>query len=335
MGRLRALSSAQGGARGRGPGAGALVAHRPSRQRPRRGRFQARGSGLVAPVGTGGFGRSRRGDRRRSPPLEPRMRRLLSFDCEGAELAASLDEGGEATGMLLVTGGSQTRIGSHRMYERLSKALSERGFSCFRFDRRGVGDSNGEDAGFRSSGPDVVAAAKAFRNACPKLERLFGFGLCDGASALAMFGLSAGLDGLILVNPWLVETQADEPAPAAIRAHYRKRLLSLEGWKKILSGTVDYNKLFRGVLRMSKDQGSSLAEEAAGALRASGVRAWLILAEEDATAIAAMEELKAAAYDGLIEGREIVRTNSHTFARPGDEAALLAATVRALKALGG
>jgi hypothetical protein len=150
-----------------------------------------------------------------------------------------------------------------------------------------------------------------------------------------MFGKAAGLDGLILVNPWLVESQADEPAPAAIRAHYRKRLLSLDGWKKILSGAVDYRKLLKGIRRMSTHQGSSLAQDAAAALRASGLRAWLILAEEDATAIAAVRELKAPAYHGLIEGREIVRTDSHTFARAGDEAALLAATVRALKALGG
>ena len=45
------------------------------------------------------------------------MRRLLSFECEGAELAASSIPAAGATGLLLVTGGSQTRAGSHRMYE--------------------------------------------------------------------------------------------------------------------------------------------------------------------------------------------------------------------------
>lgn len=261
------------------------------------------------------------------------MRRLLSFECEGAELAASLDPAPGPTGLLLVTGGSQTRIGSHRMYERLAKALAGQGFPCLRFDRRGVGDGGGEDPGFRGSGPDLAAAAAALRKEAPRLERVMGLGLCDGATALALFGTAAGLDALILVNPWLVETEADAPAPAAIRAHYRKRLLSREGWKKILSGAVNYRKLLKGLRKASKDQGSPLAREAAAALRASGLRAWLILAEEDATAIAAVQELKAAAFDGLVEGREIVKSDSHTFARPGDEAALLAATVRAIKAL--
>ena len=262
------------------------------------------------------------------------MRRLLSFECADGELAASLDSTGGGTGLVLVTGGSQTRAGSHRMYESLAKQLAAQGFPCFRFDRRGVGDSAGEDPGFRGSGADIAAAVAAFRKEVPALERVMGLGLCDGATALALFGKTAGIDALLLVNPWLVEAEADAPPPAAIRAHYRKRLLSLDGWKKLLSGRVDYRKLLRGILRISaKQEGSPLAREAAAALRAGHLRAWLILAEGDGTAIAAVEELKAPAFAGLIEGREIVKSDSHTFARPGDEAALLAAVVRAISAL--
>lgn len=262
------------------------------------------------------------------------MRRLIGFPCAGDALAASLDEGGGATGLILVTGGSQTRIGSHRMYERLAKDLAGKGFPCLRFDRRGVGDSDGEDPGFRGSGPDIEAAAAAFRAAGPGLKRVLGLGLCDGATALALFGRLAGLDGLILVNPWLVEAQAGEPPPAAIRAHYRRRLLSVEGWKKILSGAVNWRKLLKGLRRISRpDEGSPLALETAAALKAGGLRAWLILARGDATAIAAEQELKAPAFAGLIEGRETIDSDSHTFARPGDEAALAAAVERALKAL--
>src|SRR6185295_5673855 len=104
----------------------------------------------------------------------------------------------------------------------------------------------------------------AFRGAAPRLERVMGLGLCDGATALALFGKAAGIDALLLVNPWLVETEPDEQAPAAIRAHYRKRLLSLDAWKKLLSGKVDYRKLLRGILRISeKHEGSPLARETA------------------------------------------------------------------------
>jgi len=262
------------------------------------------------------------------------VRRLLTFPCNDDTLAGSLDAADGRTGLLLVTGGSQTRIGSHRMYERLAKNLSDNGFPCFRYDRRGVGDSGGEDPGFKRSGPDLETATAAFRAAMPGLERVIGFGLCDGATALLLFGRVAGLDGLLLANPWLVEAEAGAPAPAAIRQHYRKRLTSLEGWKKILSGAVDWRKLFKGLRNISaRDQGAPLARESAAALRAGGLRAWLILAEDDATAIAAVAEVKRSTFSGLIEGRELVRSDSHTFAREGDAEALSAAVLRAMKAL--
>jgi len=262
------------------------------------------------------------------------VRRLMTFACAGAELAASLDEAAGPIGLVMVTGGSQTRIGSHRMYERLAKALAEHGYPCLRFDRRGVGDSAGDDPGFRGSEPDIVAAAATLRREAPALARVFGLGLCDGATALALFGRAAGLDSLILVNPWLVEAEAGEPAPAAIRAHYRQRLTTREGWKRILTGAVDYRKLLGGLKKIAgKSQGSPLARETASALTASGLRSWLILAQDDATAIAAAREVEAAAFKGLIEGRERIATDSHTFARAGDEQALATAVIRALEAL--
>ena len=121
--------------------------------------------------------------------MEPRMRRLLTFACEGAELAGSLDDGGGATGLLLVTGGSQTRIGSHRMYERLAKALGRQWLSLLslrpargrRQRRRGPGLPR-QRARHRGRRGRVPAA-----NA-PASQRVIGFGLCDGATALALFG---------------------------------------------------------------------------------------------------------------------------------------------------
>lgn len=257
------------------------------------------------------------------------MRRLLTFACEGATLGATLDEADGEVGLLLVTGGSQTRIGSHRMYERLAYALQDNRISCLRFDRRGVGDSEGEDPGYRASGPDLFAAAAAFRNARPTLRHLYGFGLCDGATAIALFGAEAGLDGLILVNPWLVETAADEPPAAAVRAHYRQQLLSWEGWKKLLFGTVSYRKILRGVTKILSRQDGTLAAAVAGAMARHRLPTQLILAAGDATAIAAEAELGAARFRGLIGGVQKLDTESHTFARPGDEARLHAAVVAA------
>lgn len=260
------------------------------------------------------------------------MRRLLTFSCEGARLGATLDEGGGRIGLLLVTGGAQTRIGSHRMYERLARALAESAVSCLRFDRRGVGDSEGDDPGFRGSAPDLAAAAAALRAECPGVEAVYGFGLCDGATTIALFGAEARLDGLILVNPWLVEAAAGELPPAAIRSHYRKQLSSLQGWRRILSGAVNYRKLLAGISRIVRPpRATSLAADVAAAMASHRLPAELILASGDGTAIAAGAEVKAPRFGGLIDGTQAIESDSHTFARPGDDALLLAATLEALR----
>lgn len=261
------------------------------------------------------------------------MRSLLTFPCADEMLSGTLDGGERRVGVLLVTGGSQTRIGSHRMYERLAKTLSDNNYPCLRFDRRGVGDSSGDDPGYRDSGPDLAAAAAVLRAEAPGVERLVGIGLCDGATALALHGADAGVGDVILVNPWLVEADSGELAPAAIRSHYRQRLLSVAGWKKLLTGNVNIRKLAGGVRKAGSATDTSLAEEAARGLQRFGHPATLILATGDGTAAAASAEVERPAFAGLVDTRIGIETDSHTFARAGDQAALEAAVLAALAAL--
>lgn len=264
------------------------------------------------------------------------MRRLTSFSCEGAELGASLDGPDGDTGLLMVTGGGQTRIGSHRMFERLAHGLASRGHASFRYDRRGVGDSEGEDPGFRNSLPDMRAALAAFRSACPSLGRVYGIGLCDGATALALHGAGAGLDGLILLNPWFVEAEANEPPPAAIRHHYAARLTSLDGWRKLLTGSVSYSKLSKGLRKAASSGETALETEVAKTLDAAPLPLAFILAREDATAIAAAAALERPLFASARARAHVerVETGSHAFARDGDQERLLEAVLRSIEALG-
>ncbi|MGZ8997852.1 MAG: hydrolase 1, exosortase A system-associated [Allosphingosinicella sp.] len=266
--------------------------------------------------------------------MEPALRRLTHFSCDGEILAGTLDLAAGETGLLFVTGGSQTRVGSHRMYERLAKILAHRNIHCFRYDRRGVGDSSGEDLGFLASGPDLLAATDHFRKAVPTMREVFGFGLCDGASALALFGGQACLDGLIMVNPWLVEAETDAPPAAAIKDHYRRRLLSLTGWKQLLSGRIDFRKAVKGLARILEPVAETgLAADIAGALGKHRLKAQVILASADATAVAAASELGKARFEGRIAAIQRIASDSHTFARPGDEASLAGAVVEAVERL--
>lgn len=270
--------------------------------------------------------------------MDAAMRRLLSIECEGAALGASLDEASGETGLVIVTGGTQTRIGSHRLFERLALRMAAQGWPCFRYDRRGVGDSEGADPDWKESGPDLAAAAAAFRREQPHLTRILGFGLCDGASALAMHGVAAGLSGCILVNPWFVEAETGAPPAAAIKSHYRDQLLSLAGWKRLLSGSISYRKVVKGLAKIVSSGPSTLAGELASALERGRTPAQLILASRDATAIAAGAEWQSPAFRKVREANPspvTIDSDSHTFSRPGDEAALLSAVEEALARLSG
>jgi hypothetical protein len=162
------------------------------------------------------------------------------------------------------------------------------------------------------------------------MDHIIGLGLCDGATATALHGLAIGLEGAILVNPWLVEAESGEMAPSAVRAHYRKRLLSVEGWKKLISGGVNFRKLASGMRKAGSRTDTSLADRAAFGLQIMDQPAIVILASGDATAIAAAAELKRAAFQGAIASIREVDTDSHTFARPGDLDALEEAVLAAL-----
>lgn len=165
--------------------------------------------------------------------------RALTFACAGSELVAIVHESeGAECGLVLVAGGGQYRVGSHRLYVQLARRLAAAGHAAFRFDHRGVGDSGGDFGGFEHLAEDIDAAVGAFRAACPSLKRVAVFGVCDGASAalLAVPRLAA-VDGLVLVNPWVYRPVLE--ACARLSSYYVARLRSLDFWTRLLRGHLD------------------------------------------------------------------------------------------------
>ncbi len=235
------------------------------------------------------------------------MRKLIIFTCEGEMLAATLDEAVGTTGLLIVSGGNEIRSGAHRGMAMLAHRLAETGTPVFRYDRRGIGDSTGYNAEFLCGEPDLIAAAAAFRSAAPHVTRVIGFGNCDAASTLALFGRAAGLDRIILANPWVVEPIDDLPPAAAIRARYRSALRDPATWRRAFLGSIDFRKLVRGLWRLSNTQPEALASRVLTALASWDTDAAVILARGDATAMAF------AAAAGASVPTETIDTDSHSF----------------------
>jgi exosortase A-associated hydrolase 1 len=182
----------------------------------------------------------------------------LVFSCEGENLLGVLrpagnaagDPAGEAStlGVVVVVGGPQTRVGSHRQFVQLARALAAVGHPTLRFDVRGMGDSSGAQRTFEQISPDIGAAIDTLMTAQPQLRGVVLWGLCDGASAALLYlhdTTDARVLGLCLLNPW-VRSEATQ-AQVQVRHYYAQRLLQPSFWRKVLGGGVGL-KAVRGLM---------------------------------------------------------------------------------------
>lgn len=177
--------------------------------------------------------------------------RALVFDCFGDACLGVLHESScqaSTVGVLVVVGGPQYRVGSHRQFVLLARHLASKGFPVMRFDYRGMGDSGGEPRDFRQVEPDIRAAVDAFMHHVPQLRSVVIFGLCDAASAALMYcGADSRLAGLILANPW-VRTEVGL-ATVHVKHYYAQRFLQGSFWRKIASGRLDVLSSLHQLLR--------------------------------------------------------------------------------------
>jgi exosortase A-associated hydrolase 1 len=250
------------------------------------------------------------------------MRKLIEFPCAGETLLGTLDEGGETSGLLIVSGGNEIRVGAHRGMALLADRLSRAGYPVLRFDRRGVGDSTGENGGFETSAEDIAAAARAFRET--GVERIVAYGNCDAATALAFFHAGARIDALVLANPWTVETGDEMPPAAAIRARYAAKLRDPREWLRAARGGVDVAKLAKGLRKASRkpsEGDAGLPARLAAALDEARVPVTILLAQGDNTAIAFADAFRGAAFDPARPKVKIAQldSESHSFAPAADK----------------
>lgn len=215
-------------------------------------------------------------------------RRHFTFPCEGSQLAATLDEGDERTGLLLVSGGNEVRAGAWNGQARFAAHIAAEGYPVMRFDRRGVGDSEGVNGEFRSSGPDIAAALAAFREQCPRLTRVVGMGNCDAASGLMLTG-GAGFDALVLSNPWTFDDGGEEAPAKVLRDHYRRRLGDPAAIRRLLTGRVSPSKLLRSLIaavRPAPEPGGGLASEMSDGIGGFDGPVRFLIAGRDRTGLA-------------------------------------------------
>jgi exosortase A-associated hydrolase 1 len=113
----------------------------------------------------------------------------LVFSAAGEQLlgiVAIPDMPGDC-GVLIVVGGPQYRVGSHRQFLLLSRRLATEGYPSMRFDYRGMGDSGGTRRDFYDVADDIAAAIEALQQTCSSVRRIVLWGLYDAASAALLY----------------------------------------------------------------------------------------------------------------------------------------------------
>lgn len=179
---------------------------------------------------------------------------VLSFSCDDATLygIASVPAQPARRGVLIVVGGPQYRVGSHRQFTLLARSLAAQGVATMRFDYRGMGDSDGAARSFEEVEPDLRAAIDCFMATVPALDEVVMWGLCDAASAAMFYAANdARISGLVLLNPWA--RTSGGIAKTTLKHYYRGRLLEGALWKKIFSGRFDYAASARSFLRLVRN----------------------------------------------------------------------------------
>lgn len=256
---------------------------------------------------------------------------VTHFVCAGESLVGIISQPAEPvrgaaadTGIVIIVGGPQYRAGSHRQFVLLARALAGGGHAVLRFDCRGMGDSTGKAPGFDAIDADIGAAIDALQVACPGVQKVVLWGLCDGASAALLYGRhtrDVRLAGFALANPWLHTEQAE--AHAIVHRRYRQRLREGAFWRKLLNGGINplrkLNEMWHHwrTARAGSAPGQ-VTRQLLAALHEQQLPMLLLLCRRDATAQAFLAQLQLEGSSFLAQAhvhRVDFAAADHTFSR--------------------
>jgi len=216
----------------------------------------------------------------------------VQFEC-GNELLIGIHHGTQSDrkiGVLIIVGGPQYRTGSHRQFTLLARHLAQQGIPAFRFDNRGMGDSTGAARDFENIAEDIRCALDAFGKASPNIQEFVLWGLCDAATACAIYAHhDRRVTGLVLANPWVRNDRTH--AQAHLKHYFPQRIMQPAFWKKLFSGKLNLVQAGTSFLqqhRLARSTQSescpALAERMLGGLQQFQGRVLIILSGNDLTA---------------------------------------------------
>ncbi|SNY51650.1 exosortase A system-associated hydrolase 1 [Arsukibacterium tuosuense] len=179
--------------------------------------------------------------------------RPVRFIWQDTALHGIYSHGDHNVAVLIVVGGPQYRVGSHRQFVKLSRALADAGISSLRFDFSGMGDSNGELQPFYANAQAIKLAVDELIKQNTTISKVVIWGLCDAASAALLYNYQqpdSRIAGLVLLNPWV--RQQHSHAQVMLKHYYWQRLSSKAFWRKLLGGGLNPLQSLKELLQTYK-----------------------------------------------------------------------------------
>lgn len=210
------------------------------------------------------------------------MRKALQLDILGYRLFGTLHDSTDIsrslaeqrTGVLLLSFGQQPRSWVGDLGSSIADQLDAQGYPAFRFDMPGLGDSPGDIPVYLEElWRDILLGIHEapLHALCDELARRYSLkglvvgGFCGGA-VTALYSVNARspmMLGLIMLEPEMALVRTNSPAvkanhaPLTVDAYQesrdlvRKRITSLDSWRRFFSGKADLKfwlKLWYGLL---------------------------------------------------------------------------------------
>lgn len=184
--------------------------------------------------------------------------------------------------VVLLSPGVKMRVGPHRLYNRITRELCDLGFTVFKFDFAGLGDSEGEldrellaqvyndteNGAFVADSEDALDwLEKNYRQ-----SKFIVGGLCGGAITGILLGSrDSRVQGLISLGMTTTLAMgeartrfATQAELASLRRGYVHRLFNIKSWLRLLTFQSDYRTIARAVGQLFRRRKSAPPSESQG-----------------------------------------------------------------------
>ena len=247
--------------------------------------------------------------------------------------------------VILLNPGADFHIGASRMYVSLARRWAQRGYFVLRMDFAGIGDSatrpgNTTDEVFPDEAMDDIRVAIEFMRQHYSIHDITLAGLCSGAfHALRAAAAELNINRILMVNPqnyfWKKGMSLEQIQLVEVVHNpglYRRRLFSLQAWRRVLTGEVNVVRIAGIYIQRLRLAGENMMREVARPLHirlpndlgwdleriiARGIRVTFVFAKGEP----GIDLLKVQAGSTLSRLRERIRMRiidggDHIFSRP-------------------